>query len=64
MSAVIEIPPADTSLYQKARKLIDSGDIERADAILAEHLARNPEDAQALLFVAEILKKAKRCESA
>lgn len=64
MSAVIEIPPADTSLYQKARKLIDSGDIERADAILAEHLARNPEDAQALLFVAEILKKAKRLAAA
>jgi tetratricopeptide (TPR) repeat protein len=64
MSAVIELAPVDNSLYLKARELIDAGDIEKADSIINQHLMRNPDDAQALSLVVEILKKAKRIPAA
>lgn len=64
MSAVIEIAPPDTAIYKRARELIDSDDIERADKILNDHLLKNPDDALALAMVVEIMKKAKRIPAA
>lgn len=63
MSAVIEILP-QTNELNKAAAFIESGDIEKADRIVNEHLMRNPDDAQALCLVVDILKKAKRIPAA
>jgi tetratricopeptide (TPR) repeat protein len=60
MSAVIELQPQDTALYLNARKLIDAGDVEKADKMLSAHLLRNPDDALALSFMVEIFKKVDR----
>lgn len=59
MSAVIEIAPRSDDL-RIAGELLEAGDIEKADKIVNAHLMRNPDDAQALCVVADILKRAKR----
>jgi Flp pilus assembly protein TadD len=64
VSAVIELVPQDTAVYTNARKLIDEGHIEKADKMLNMHLMRNPDDALALSFMVEILKKADRFPAA
>lgn len=63
MSAVLEILPARNEL-QKARECLERGDIEKADRLVNDHLLRNPDDAQALCLVVEILKKAQRLPAA
>jgi tetratricopeptide (TPR) repeat protein len=63
MSAVLEIMPSSDELM-KAQKLIEAGDIEKADKIVNEHLMRNPDDARGICLVVDILKRAKRIPAA
>lgn len=59
MAAVIQLKAREKSAVSRARDLVVKNDPDAAMQVLDKHLMTNPDDAQALVVAASILKKCK-----
>lgn len=61
MAQIIELhPEKDSTHIKRAKALYDADDLDAAYAAVDEYMMREPNDAQALILAASILKKAKK----